>query len=450
MKLLNRYQRLPLDAITVDRAKRQRRVVDTDGLRDSIARRGVINPIIVTREHVLVAGERRLAASRELLLSDIPVRFVDELTEDEAQLLELEENTKRTDLSWKDSIGAVGKIHEIYSRDEGWTVAKTAEELGHHPATIHKMLRVHRDLESPKVAGASSWMGAYNVLLRIDERAAGDAVSGLISAGKSLFEPKPEPSPVVQPDGTTGPHPSAPPPLPKPQVEPDSILLDDFRSWAPGYDGEPFSLVHCDFPYGINLDSVQMHERGMKLGYGDKPEAYWELLECLCQNLDRVMSWSGHLMFWFSMAHYHTTLEYFREHAPSLVVNPFPLIWHKSDGAGILPDLKRGPRRTYETALMAYRGDRNIVTPVFNSYAAPTDKAHHPSTKPEPVLRHFFRMFVDEHTRLLDPTCGGGSALRAAESMGAAHVLGLELDAEYHANATSALRQFRALRKVAK
>jgi len=162
------------------------------------------------------------------------------------------------------------------------------------------------------------------------------------------------------------------------------------------------------------------------------------------------MSWSSHLMFWFSMAHYHTTMEYFRLHAPSLVVNPFPLMWHKSDGAGILPDMKRGPRRTYETALMAYRGDRHVITPVFNSDAATTDKAHHPSTKPEPVLRHFFRMFVDEHTRVLDPTCGGGSALRAAESMGAAFVCGLEIDPEYHANAVSALRQFRALRKVAK
>lgn len=449
MKLLNRYQRLPLDAITVDRAKRQRREISTDGLRDSIARRGVLNPIIVTREHVLVAGERRLAASKELALADIPVRFVDELTEDEAQLIELEENTKRTDLGWMDNIRAVGRIHEIYSRDVEWTVAKTAEELGHHPATIHKMLRVHRDLASPKVAGASSWMGAYNVLLRIDERAAGDAVSGLISAGKSLFEPKPTAPAVAAPgdlDGTPTPNPTPAPSM----VEAESILLDDFRTWAPSYSGEPFSLIHCDFPYGINLDSVQMHERGMKLGYGDKPEAYWELLECLCINLDRVMSWSGHLMFWFSMAHYHTTMEYFREHAPTLVVNPFPLIWHKSDGAGILPDQRRGPRRTYETALMAYRGDRHVITPVFNSYAAPTDKSHHPSTKPEPVLRHFFRMFVDEHTRVLDPTCGGGSALRAAESMGAANVLGLEIDAEYHGNAVSALRQFRTLRKVAK
>lgn len=445
MKLSNKYQRLPLADITVDRESRQRRVINTEGLRESIARRGVINPIIVTRDHVLVAGERRLAASAELGLSDIPVRFVDELSDEEAQLLELEENTRRSDLPWRDNVAAVGRIHEIYSSRPEWNTTKTAEEIGIDYSTVRKILRVHRDLDSPKIVGASSWNGAYNVLLRIDERAIGDEVSGLISAGKSLFAPKPILPVVVVVDGAPVPPDPEPPVVVAP---PESILNEDFLRWAPTYAGEPFSLVHCDFPYGIGLDSVQMHERGVKLGYDDKPEAYWALLECLCGNLDRLMSWSSHLMFWFSMSHYHTTLEYFREFAPSLVVNPFPLVWHKSDGAGILPDMKRGPRRTYETALMAYRGDRNVITPVFNSYAAPTDKAHHPSTKPEPVLRHFFRMFVDENTRVLDPTCGGGSALRAAESMGAASVLGLEVDPEYFANATSALRQFRSLRRV--
>jgi predicted RNA methylase len=40
-------------------------------------------------------------------------------------------------------------------------------------------------------------------------------------------------------------------------------------------------------------------------------------------------------------------------------------------------------------------------------------------------------MCVDSTTRLLDPTCGSGSALRAAKSLGASAVLGLERDASY-------------------
>ena len=57
-------------------------------------------------------------------------------------------------------------------------------------------------------------------------------------------------------------------------------------------------------------------------------------------------------------------------------------------------------------------------------------------------------MFVDSNTRLLDPTCGGGSALRVAEALGAEHVLGLEINDEYVANARRALQHFRIHQKA--
>jgi predicted RNA methylase len=55
-------------------------------------------------------------------------------------------------------------------------------------------------------------------------------------------------------------------------------------------------------------------------------------------------------------------------------------------------------------------------------------------------------MFVDQTTKMFDPTCGSGSSLRAAESMGAEHVLGLERDPEHFESATSAYRKFRILK----
>ena len=48
--------------------------------------------------------------------------------------------------------------------------------------------------------------------------------------------------------------------------------------------------------------------------------------------------------------------------------------------------------------------------------------------KSQAMLEHFMRMVVDEGTRMLDPTCGSGSALRAADRLGAREVLGLERD----------------------
>jgi len=70
------------------------------------------------------------------------------------------------------------------------------------------------------------------------------------------------------------------------------------------------------------------------------------------------------------------------------------------------------------------------------------------SAKPEPVLRHFFRMFCDSTTLMLDPTCGSGTSLRAAESIGVGHVLGLEIDPEFAKKAELSLESARRLRKA--
>ena len=55
-------------------------------------------------------------------------------------------------------------------------------------------------------------------------------------------------------------------------------------------------------------------------------------------------------------------------------------------------------------------------------------------------------MLVDEHTSLLDPTCGSASALRAAESLGAQTVLGMDSDEQTVGLARMALRQARTMR----
>jgi len=436
---------------------------------------GVLQPIIVTKGMVLVAGERRLAASRELGLPFIPVRFAEDLPPLEAQIIELEENLKRAELTWRDQVQAISRIHDLYVQlDPEWTQTKTAAGIGIGPAMLTAAIRIARDIDSPRIAAAATWGAAYNILSRLDERQAGDALSEIIEAGDAALQgalgvdvPPVGPADAGTGNGATGPSlstlpmppadpnapalPAAPPPpttariiLPLEQT----ILLADFTEWAESYRGPKFNFIHCDFPYGIEAFAGPMAGRDKWTQYSDTAETYWRLMGTLCHNLDRLMAHTGHLMFWFSMEHYSKTLEFFRIHAMELDIQVFPLVWVKSDNVGVLPDAKRGPRRVYETALIGTKGDRPLAKPVANAYSAPTDKQHHQSTKPEPVLKHFFQMFVDGTTRMLDPTCGGGSALRAAEAMGAKSVLGLEVDEEHCNNARSALRASRALRRA--
>ena len=435
-------------SIIFDDSKRQRSSPDPGDLVDSIRRIGIINPIIVHRSLDLIAGRRRLAAALQLEMPLVPVRFYDQLSVIEAKILELEENLKRSDLPWRDMTRAIADLHGLYLlQDHNWTQARTARALGISESLLTFHLRVMEDFTSPSIANAPTVNAAYNILSRKDSRATGDALAEIMEAGASLFA-EPVPVGLLEPQG------SPPATLlslqPPPRPEDSDILHADFLEWAPSYQGHRFNFIHCDFPFGINFNSGERSGRDKWVSYQDDPEIYWRLIRCLCTNLDRLMAPSAHLMFWFSMEHYQETIECFQKLAPTLAFQKFPLIWVKSDNVGILPDQKRGPRRVYETALIASREDRLIVKAVSNAHSAPTDKQHHISTKPQPVLAQFFQMFVDENTRLLDPTCGSGSSLRAAEAIGARSVLGLEIEEEHAVNARSALRQFRALRALEK
>ena len=461
MPISNDFSLYPVDKIQILRATRQRRVVVTEGLRESIARHGVLQPIIVTRpdetgQTTLMAGERRLTAAKELNLLHIPVRFHDALDTIELQLIELEENAKRLDLSWQDTVASIGKIHLLLlEKEPTWTQAETAEQIGCTPGWVSRCLRVFGALADERIASSSTLMEAYNLLARRDNRAAGEALDQLVGVGASIFDP-PQLVPVGG-DGVTGamdrgdtptPPTGRATPLRRISDPSRSILHESFTHWAPKYSGPRFSIIHCDFPYGIGVFNAEQgggNNRESQV-YSDTEEIYFSLLHTLCSNLDRLMSTSGHLIFWYSEKHKVKTLDIFEKMCPGLKFAPHPLIWHKTDNVGIVQDVRRTPRHVYETALLASRGNMHLVKVVSDVYGSPTDKRLHPSAKPEPMLRHFLSLVCDDTSTLLDPTCGSASSLRAAESLGAKQVLGMDIDETTVGLARTELGRFRSLR----
>lgn len=468
--------------IDVDIEFRQRREgrkegkLETADLEKSIRLRGLLNPIIVepTGEgrFKLVAGERRLTACRNLGLPKVLVRKATELTPQEFQIIELEENIKRVDLDWQDICRSVARIHLLHvEMDPDWTMAETAEECAITQPTVSLYMSVYADMKEERISAAGSVREAYNMISRRDQRRAGAALEDLLDTPEQALVPAAPVVPLSEADtqeikalqelGKPIPRkleqrlaaskPQAPVPAP------ESILNQSFLDWVPVYSGPKFNFVHCDFPYGVDLFSgpqgrgAELGQDG-KLGYADSADVYQTLLTAFCENLNKFMSNSAHLMFWLS-ADWRIiaeTVQTFNKLAPSLKFHKFPLIWMKSDNAGIAADVRHGPRHVYEACLMASRGARNIARVKADSYSAPTDKKLHPSTKPEPMLRHFMEMLVDETTVMLDPTCGSGASLRAAESLGAKHVLGLEIDPQFCEPARLALKQARMKRAAEK
>lgn len=454
MPITDTFQRLPLSAIWIDRDSRQRRTVASEKLLRSIQQRGVYNPIIVRRgapegfEAILVAGEGRLDASLRLALPDIPVRWASDLSEIEAQIIELEENIKRTDLPWQDLIGATQRIHSLYlSLDEGWTMTETAEALGLTLGVVSMQLQVAKALPEARIAESDSYREAYNILSRREARIQGEALEELLS-DPSVPAPATSssgPSPATSGPGTGTPE--APPAAP---VGP--VVCGDFRAWAAEYSGPKFNFLHLDLPYGTGAMQGPQARGSEDQIYSDGPEVYFSLLDSFVGAFPRICSISAHLFFWCSSRIFDPRSSYARETWARLEKLsgvswwPHPLIWTKSDNAGIAPDTRRGPRHISEVCLFGTVGSRQIVKVVADSYQSPSDRSLHPSAKPEPMLRHFFQLTTDQSTTLFDPTAGSGAALRAADSLGAKTVLGLEISQEHTAVANRAFRNARALR----
>ncbi len=91
---------------------------DIGGLKESIHRHGILNPIVINGKNELIAGHRRLESARQLGWTLVPVRIIDE--EDSAQKLEMEidENLYRKNLSADELADAYEQLEKM--RNPGW------------------------------------------------------------------------------------------------------------------------------------------------------------------------------------------------------------------------------------------------------------------------------------------------------------------------------------------
>jgi ParB/RepB/Spo0J family partition protein len=394
------FKSFPLDQIFVDRESRQRRSLeDIESQAQSMAEVGLINPIVIGRSGKLIAGERRFMAAQSLGWTNISVQFIEDLPQEVVWQIELEENIRRKNLTWQDECEAIKKYHELKVKaNPEWTQVDTAKALNSSQQDVSYKVSIATEISkgNTRVALAPKLSTAKNIVDRIAARKRDSTIAELTDQPKAKEPP---------------------------------LLNADFLEWSKSYAGPKFNFIHCDFPYGVNADEHDQGSASDHGGYEDSFETYEALISGLHNSMENVVAESAHLMFWFSLDYY----EYTRNRLVEMGwrINPFPLVWFKSDNTGIIPDAKRGPRRVYETAFFGSRGDRFIVAPVSNLMAHPSIKHIHMSEKPFGMLKHFFRMFVDEYSTVLDPTAGSANSIRVADSMGAAACLGIERDLDF-------------------
>jgi len=408
------FRTYPIREITIDRTTRQRQALTgIEELAESIARLGLINPIVIDESGTLIAGERRLTACTSLGWDHITVQFAEDLDEYTRQCIEFEENVKRSDLTWQEEVEALARLHRLKQENEpDWSLTDTADLIGFSPNYVEKRLQVAKSIDSAVVSGAEKFSTALNIVRRDSERRKTSALASVAATPITTYDTlEDEPAPVAVP-----------------------LLNTSFHDWQESYDGPKFNLIHCDFPYGINVADAPRMSAAIRDHYDDSPDVYWSLLARLSLAMENVVADSAHLIFWHAFKfHGDTRMELERM---GWTVQPYPLIWHKSDGSGIAPDPQRAPRNTYEAAFFCTRGDRKLtaVGTKSNSFAFPgrRDGAIHVSEKPYTMLKHFMAMICDDYSHVLDPTAGSANALKVAEDLGATRVLGLEQSEDFY------------------
>lgn len=469
---LTHSQDFPTDKIWVKRETRQRKTIDIGDLIESIRQRGILQPVLIKADGELIFGERRWTTATFLKMPTVPARIVENLSEVELQTIELEENVKRKALPWQEEVAAALRIHNMYlAQNPNWKPADTGRVVDWGDKHTALALRLAEAIEEgdKSVAQADTLRAAKTILARRSQRAQDSALNQIAAGEFDLDDDEGEEADLDQADLFDEPVPGLEAPAmlklsstpgapqlkpivpPKPPEAPYRVIHANMSEMLTHYAGPKFNMLHMDLPYGVKLNGQANQAAFEGGGYDSNPDIYWDLLGTILDKWPTFMFESSHFMCWISMEFYTDTIHMIRERLKDHGIESFicatPLIWHKTDNRGIISDAKRRPRNIYEACLFGSTGDRFIVKPGVNVYGAPTAKAQaiHTNEKPIPMLREFMGQFVDETSRVLDPTCGSGSAIRAAETLKAESAIGWEFNEEFATRAQDRLIRDRNL-----
>lgn len=392
-----------------------------------------MHPIVVRNGTTLVAGERRLRAiadmralhgnclehdKREVPEGFIPVVDLGDLDPLEAEEAELDENTKRQDLTWQEKATAIARLHTLRvaqaaKRSGVQTVADTAEEVtgrrdGDYQTKISQQIIVAAHLDNPIIAKAKDAKEAFKILRREEESNQNVLLAESIGRNYSSAS--------------------------------HTLIHGDCLPWMANADPAQFDCILTDPPYGMSADDfgdAAGRLAGITHAYRDDGESFVKLLEQIAPAFSRLAKPAAHLYICCDIDKFFYLRELFGRHGWNVFRTP--LINYKSSSGRVpLPDF--GPRRCYETILYAYRGGKKttaILPDVIGT--AGDENLGHGAQKPVALYTDLLKRSTRPGDRVLDPFAGTGTIFPAAHQL---HLLatGVEKEPNYYGIAVKRLK----------
>ena len=389
--------KIKIKDIVVPESRWKRDVSNTDGLRESIEKYGVLVPLIVSDEMELIAGGRRLTFALELGLEEVDIRLIKDLSFYEKKCIELEENIRRKQLSWSEKDIQLSELHELEQKEhgkakrgkgggQGWTTEDTANKLKIDRSGVSKALTIARALKiDPSLANESTRAAALakykrRMMFRVRELLAEYCSEDT----KKMFH------------------------------------CGDSRELIKGIGSESVGLLLTDIPYDIEVEKTYNHSGRMK----DEQTSFKDgdgfvVLKEMKKEIYRIMMPGSHLYFFCSIDQVGGIREEFED---MFRVRHMPIIWDKVY-RGYTPTPDYMIPRNYEVCIFMTKGTRgfNLDSPLAKDWS---DVWHYPKVasgkkmgineKPLELLRDIVKLSSDENEVVLDLFCGTGPTVEAA------------------------------------
>lgn len=430
-----------IDPSQVRIGARRRPVGDVTSLVASIKEIGLLHPITVTKDLLLVAGRHRLEACRQLGWKSVPANVVD-LDDLHRELVEIDENLESSPLTTLERAEHHLRRKEIYEALH--PEARPVAERG-GPGRGKKTMADSATVSFAEDAAAKSGVAARTVredvqiadqiaedvrdlirssevadrktdllnLARIDDKREQKAVAKKLVSGEAKNVAQAKRQIVAEKLAAK----------PSPKFSNACVMRGDAIALARVLADKPH-LVVTDPPYGI--ETHRTREGGKD--YADGNDYAPALLRSVFAALEPKLADDAHVYVFAGYTHVQTFKEILREFFD---VQDNPIVWVK-DNHTMCDFAKWYPSKHEYIIFAKKRGSQRPLAacvPDVLTFARETGTGHS-AQKPVDLLRLLIEQSSVPGELVIDPFCGSGSAAVAAVGAKRSFV-GFEIDENY-------------------
>lgn len=401
-------------------------------LASSLARFGLLQPLILDNDNNLIAGHRRLLAAKHLGWESIAFRRIDALDPILRKELELEENIRRKELEWPEEVLGLYKLYlakqERYgeknsplAQEGGYGIEDAARELDRATGSISMDLQLAKGLyEYPELVEEATKSAAFKRYRRLKETELRREL-----AKRKQDAPLIATEDEIDAENEEG---AARPTLVQRQPIRKAVWPGvgvyyhaDSRDVLRQLPSNSVDLIVTDPPYGIGMYregapvSTSKFAQTQGAMYDDNPKAIMDMLDETFMHAARCLKPDAHAYIFFHMTRYEPVYLMLRKHFGAC--EETPLIWLKqTTGIG---DPNRNWIYSYEPCFWVNKGRMLVKPQPFNVLKYDTvSKKIHSVEKPVALMRHLIEASAVQGELVLDPFAGSGSTLVAAAQCG--------------------------------